>query len=217
LAKSRLKWVRLVAKGNVKVATIMGIALVVLFLTMHIISVPPALAASSQEDCYQGKDWHRVIQACSEVITEEDNPNRARAYSSRCRAHDNKGDYDQAIADCDTAIELGPKFPFACVARCNAYTLKKEYDRAIADCDKAIELDPKSAEAYYTRSRVYTFDKRYDLAIADSSKEIELDPTSFGAFAARCLALIGKNDYDGAIADCGKAIRTRSKRFLVLG
>ena len=147
MANSRLKWVRLVAKGNVRVA-----ALVALVLTMQIISVPPALA-DSPADCYQGKDPDRVIQACSEVIA-EGNPvwkraTRAIAYSNRCTAHNNKKDYDQAVADCDKAIELDPKFAPAYAARCYAYTFKQEYDRAIADCDKAIALDPKSAPAYH--------------------------------------------------------------------
>lgn len=134
------------SKGNVKRATIMGIALVALFLTMHIISVPPALAASSREDCTQGVDWDRVIQACSDVIAEEGN--LPGAYSNRCWAHTNKEDYDQAVADCDKAIELDPKWAPAYAARCVVYTNKQEYDRAIADCDKAIELDPKHRIPY---------------------------------------------------------------------
>jgi hypothetical protein len=49
------------SEGNAKVATIMRMALFALVLTIQIISVAPALAASSPADCYQGEDLDRLI------------------------------------------------------------------------------------------------------------------------------------------------------------
>ncbi len=84
------------------------LGLVSMVLTMHTISVP-ALAASAWDDCDQRSDPDSVIHACTEVITQEGNPNRASAYSDRCWAYNQKGDYERAIADCTAAIELDPK------------------------------------------------------------------------------------------------------------
>jgi tetratricopeptide (TPR) repeat protein len=72
----------------------------------------------------------------------------ARAHNQRGMAFQDKGEYDKAIADCDVALRLDPKY---CGAYCNrAYARKKkgEYQNAIADYNEAIRIDSKYAEAY---------------------------------------------------------------------
>jgi tetratricopeptide (TPR) repeat protein len=154
-----------------------GAVLSALVLTVQMSSVPPALAASAWEDCDQSADLDRVVQACTEVIAEEGNPNRA--YSERCRYED-KHEYDRAIADCSEAIELDPKIPLAYHYRCQALVQKKDYDRGITDCDKAVELDPNFAKRYGNRCGAYFEKGDYDRAIADCDKAVELDPTGLG-------------------------------------
>jgi tetratricopeptide (TPR) repeat protein len=157
------------------------------------------------------EDVDRVIDACTEVLAEEGNPNRARAYGNRCAALTYRKDYDRAIADCDKAIELDPKPARGYYVRCWVYLQKEDYDRGIADCDKAIELDPKFAKAYLDRCGNYWGKKDYDRAISDCNKAIELEPKFAEAYTARCLIYTQKQERDRAIADCDQAIELDPK------
>lgn len=68
-------------------------------------------------------------------------PGTAEAYFRLGWLYQNQGQYNQAIADYDKAIELDPKYVFAYNNRGIAYYSQGDYQRAIADYDKAIELD----------------------------------------------------------------------------
>lgn len=63
---------------------------------------------------------------------------RGVAYDERGKAYLRKGDYDRAIADFNTFIQLYPNQTDAYHNRGGAYGLKGDYDRAIADFDRAI-------------------------------------------------------------------------------
>ena len=66
-----------------------------------------------------------------------------------------KGDYDRAIEDCNTAIKLQPDYADAYANRGAAYRSKDDYDRAIEDQTTAIKLKPSLVEAYYNRGVAY--------------------------------------------------------------
>lgn len=65
-----------------------------------------------------------------------------------------KGQYDEAIADCDKAIELDPKDKDTFISRGMAYAEKGQYDRAITDLDQALKLDPECALATESRAKI---------------------------------------------------------------
>ena len=87
-----------------------------------------------------------------------------------------KKDFDKAIADCNEAIRLDPKYALAYNNRGNAWHDKKNYDKAIADYNEAIRLDPTYAFAYNNRGDAWYDKKDYDKAIADFNEAIRLDP-----------------------------------------
>jgi tetratricopeptide (TPR) repeat protein len=70
-------------------------------------------------------------------------PRGQKVYSNRCDSYRLKGDLDRAIADCNQAIALDPKFAFAYSNRGDAYKAKGDNNRAAADFNEAIRLDPK--------------------------------------------------------------------------
>jgi tetratricopeptide (TPR) repeat protein len=72
------------------------------------------------------------------------------SYLSRCSS--NSKHTDEAIADCDKAIELDPKDTFN--SRGMAYAEKGQYDRAITDLDQALKLDPECALATESRAKI---------------------------------------------------------------
>ena len=86
----------------------------------------------------------------------------------------NQGRYDEAIEECNKAIELDPNYALAYFNRGAAYINKGQYDLAIADCNKAIELDPNNAKAYANRAYAYKLQGKKAEAIADFEKFITL-------------------------------------------
>ena len=101
---------------------------------------------------------------------------RAKKYFESGDEHDNKGDYDRAIADYSKAIRLDPGYTSAYVLRGFAYATKGDYDRAIADFDQVIWLNPKNADAYVNRASAYHDKGDFDRAIADYDRALAIDP-----------------------------------------
>ena len=81
----------------------------------------------------------------TKLKSQEVDPEDAGAYYNRGLAYGEKGDFDQAIADCDKAIELDPGYANAYLLRGAAYGEKGEVEKAISDLEKCIELsdDPQ--------------------------------------------------------------------------
>ena len=83
-----------------------------------------------------------------------------------------KGEYDNAIADYNAAIQLDPKDAVAYSNRGVAWGIKKEYDKAIADFSEAIRLDPKDVGAY--NNRAWLLATCPDAKFRDGKKAVEL-------------------------------------------
>jgi tetratricopeptide (TPR) repeat protein len=69
----------------------------------------------------------------------------AAFYLTRSGLHFRRGNFDQAITDCDEAIRLEPGKAHAYGQRGKAWAGKGDTDRALADYDAAIHLDPHNA------------------------------------------------------------------------
>jgi len=85
-----------------------------------------------------------------------------------------KGQYNEAIDECNKAIELDPDYTWSYHLRAYAYIAKGEFDLAIADCSKAIDLEPWEAHFYLERAHAYIDKGQYALAIADFEECISL-------------------------------------------
>jgi tetratricopeptide (TPR) repeat protein len=73
----------------------------------------------------------------------QDEPKDAKFYIDRGIAYGEKGQYDQAIADFNKALEIDPKSAGAYYNRGIAYYFKKEYDKSWKDINKAQDLGYK--------------------------------------------------------------------------
>ena len=148
------------------------------------------------------RKYNELIPKTTELINSEEEPLRkARAYCVRSIVRRNKGDYDDAIADCTKAIKLDPQYARAYLFRGLAYNCKGNYDRAIADYAKAIELDPKYTKIYLIRGLAYVTQDNYNRAIADYTVAIKLDPKYAEAYIFRGFAHSLQGNYDQAIED----------------
>ena len=135
----------------------------------------------------------------------------AWAFINRCLAYVDHHDFDRALSDCNEAIRLDPKHPFAFHNRGLAYQGKGDLDHAIGDYSEAIRLDPNYAPAFNNRCGAYDDHSDFDRALSDCNEAIRLDPKLPFAFNDRGTAYLGKGDHDHAIADYNEAIRLNPK------
>ena len=85
--------------------------------------------------------------------------------------------YQKALKDYRTAIELGPETGEVFVNLGNLYLLSKKYDVAIQQYTTAIELTlTKNHIAHFNRAMAYENNKELDNAAADYRRAIELSP-----------------------------------------
>ena len=85
-----------------------------------------------------------------------------------------RGEYKDAIANYDRAIELKPDYAGAYHNRGIAKAIMEDYRGTIADYDRTIELKSDDASAYYIRGLAKVNLKDYHDAIKDYSRAIEL-------------------------------------------
>src|SRR3954462_5417918 len=95
--------------------------------------------------------------ACTALIDSKrfSKQNLAILHSNRGIAHGKAGDYDQAIADFDTALRINPNHVRAYVNRGNASFARGDYDRAVTDFGHAIRLEPKNVTIVMSRAAAY--------------------------------------------------------------
>ena len=147
------------------------------------------------------------IQGCTAAIQsgQWSGKNLAWAFIDRCFGYFVKRDYDNAVADCNQAIELDPSNAYPYELRGTAYRGKGDYNSAITDFNKAIILDPKNAYPYELRGAAYLNNGDYNSAITDFNKAIILDPRNATAFYNRGNAERANGDTAGADADIAHA------------
>jgi len=110
-------------------------------------------------------------------------------YLKRGEALSDAREYDRAIADYTTAIQLKPDYAEAYNDRGFAYYLKGDGTRAIADYTRAIELRPDYAKAYNSRGVAY-MSHGYGAAksVPDFDRAIALKPDFRYAYINRANA-----------------------------
>jgi tetratricopeptide (TPR) repeat protein len=95
-----------------------------------------------------------------------------------------KGDIDNAIADCDLLIKNDPRESLIYLYRGVAYGRKGDYDRAVSDFDFAIKLAPRYAVAFEQRGHVFEEKGEKLRAVADYREALRIDPSLVVARAA---------------------------------
>ncbi len=149
-----------------------------------VLMTSPASAGSLSDDCSGNHSDHdRRIRACTQLIEQPgaSNVRLTVAYYNRGRSYRQLGEYDNAIADFDKAIELYPEYARAYNNRGIAYASKGRYTRSIVNFDKAIELKPKRADYYFNRALTYNFLGDKKQAKVDIRISLYLDPSDKSA------------------------------------
>ena len=111
----------------------------------------------------KSKGQEKKTKAYKKTINELD----ASEWFEKGYAAGTSGNYTDALAAFNKAIELNPQYANAYLNRGNVYCSFGKYNQAIKDYNKAIELNPKDAEAYYNRGVVYSKLGNHNQDIAD--------------------------------------------------
>lgn len=121
--------------------------------------------------------------------------------------------YDNAINEYNTAIQLNPDFGLAYFFRGMACSENGDLDQAMSDFDKVIVHNPDITEAHYFRGYVYQKKGDFAQAIVDYNKAIQINPDFIEArdglasvYGDMGLVCLKKNDFDKAIFNYSKAI-----------
>lgn len=118
------------------------------------------------------------------------------------------GNYQEAIENFNTAIEIQKDFAAAYSDRCLAYLELADYQNAIADCNQALKLTPDNMEAHLNRGLAYYRLGEYRQAIADNNQVIVLKPDDFRAYYNRGIAQAMLGNHQQAISDYNLALIT---------
>ena len=118
-----------------------------------------------------------------------------------------RGDFGDAIADCNEAVRINPRSAEAFYARGWAWEKSGDFDKAVADYSEALRLNPKSAEALCApRTRLCTqwpiLTRRLPTCGSNTDRAKSAKVYCIRGFAYKEQGYIRK-----AIADCTKAVR----------
>lgn len=124
-------------------------------------------------------------------------PNRVpHPYLGRGSILQANGNYSQALADYNTAIELDSNYYFGYYNRGNLYYDLKQFNKAIEDYSKVLTINPKYVNAYVNRGLCLANMQRFEDAVADFTKALELDSKQFDVYyeRANCYVELGQSD-----------------------
>lgn len=134
-------------------------------------------------------------------------PASADAQFARGIMYANRGDYAQAAAAYDEALQLTPDDGEILQHRAAAHLELGQFDAAVADATAAIVLDSDDADAYRTRAAARVAKQQYREALDDCETALSLGKKDAQAWRVRGLAKEGLRDLKGAIADLSRAVR----------
>lgn len=156
---------------------------------------------------WESRDFDGAIAAATAALSKvSDNESKARAYSWRGSARNDKGDLAAAIADFTASIRHERR---ANTFIMRSHVLDRNGDRqnALRDCEEAIRLDPAGYGGYYCRGSMRNKMGEPAKAIPDLNEAIHRDPSLSGPFVARARAYALLGDAQGAIASLESALR----------
>jgi tetratricopeptide (TPR) repeat protein len=160
----------------------------------------------------------RVLTAQSGGIAGTRTTVEAEDYLRRGEAAAASRDFDQAIADYNTAIRLRPDYAEAYNDRGHAYHWKGgNFDRAIADFTRAIELRPNYPTAYNNRGVVYLSSGHAARGIPDFDRALELNPNFRNAYVNRANARLRLLRIGAALDDFHRADMYPEQSVAILG
>ncbi|HIC82710.1 MAG TPA: tetratricopeptide repeat protein [Kiloniellaceae bacterium] len=120
----------------------------------------------------------------------------------------NAGQFEEAIADLNEAIRLGPVDANLYLNRAHSLAQLGRIDDAGADYEAAAALDPENSRAYGEHGHMLRTQGRYAEAIQKLDRAVERDPRDTAAWIERGRTNSEMGNLRGAIADFTRAAET---------
>jgi len=196
-----------------------------------------AVAFEKTEQAKSLADYTEILRLCQGVLADPDAAS-SHAYASELAswALNRRGqlladqavlaasqdptaaaEYDQqALADFEASIQLGPERWLAYHNRGVSLALAGDLDGATADFTRTIELRPQFPKAWFNRAEIRVQSKRFREALGDYSQAIKLTSEDADAFAGRALCRRQLGDLSGALADYQQAARLDPKNAVAI-
>jgi len=131
----------------------------------------------------------------------------ASIYCKRGLAYFSIREFQQAIKDFGSAIELNSRLAWVYCFRGLAHRNLDEYQQAISDFDRALALEPKLGSFYNDWGLAYFSLKNYQKAIEDLDHRAKLDPNYVWVYVNRGVAYRNLWEYQRAIEDFDYALK----------
>jgi tetratricopeptide (TPR) repeat protein len=128
-------------------------------------------------------------------------------YLARAMRQFRRGDFDQAIRDCDEAIRLQPGKAQAYADRAKAWAGKGDKERAQADYEAAMRIDPNNPALLREQGTVWRQLGDLERALAALDHAIRLGFSDGSAYNERGLVWLQKGRQERAIADFNQALK----------
>ena len=116
-----------------------------------------------------------------------------------------KHDYDKAIADCDEALAINPRYADAYYSRGSAWHGKGDYDKAIDSYSQVLAINSRYAYAYLDRVNAWFGKGNHDKAIADYNRALALNRNDARGYFNRGAAW-KMGEFANAISDYNRAL-----------
>ncbi len=117
------------------------------------------------------------VESYDQAIKLYPNPH---SYLNRGGAYRGLKNYQAAIKDYSSAINLNSDYSPAYRARINAYMKLEKYEDALADATKLIEINPTD-DVYAQRGLLYSRMNSSEKAVADYKEALRINPNNVGA------------------------------------
>lgn len=130
----------------------------------------------------------------------------ASAYKDSAFLAYDRGEYENAVNDCDVAIEKNPNYDEAYNLRGQAKVHLQLQEEALVDFDEAIRLNSEYAEAFYNRAKIKNSLGEYGQSLSDFDEVIRLKSDYAEAFLGKGVAQSNLGQFVEAIVSFDIAI-----------
>lgn len=167
-----------------------------------------ALSASRASEAGQEAEALQLErQAIEDFSASIDSHPQWRAYHNRGVSLAMLGEYDQALASFDAAIELKPDYPNTRFNRAELWLERGEHEKAEREYSEVVRLDPEDVDSLIGRGHARFYLAQFEAALADFDQVIQSQPENAVAYADRAdlFAYLGK--WEPAARDYRMAVR----------
>jgi tetratricopeptide (TPR) repeat protein len=156
------------------------------------------------------RTWLRNEDYRTEVsvwdVTVRQSPLNARAHYSLGEALATRGQFDEAIAQFQQALEIQPDIVAAHNNLGALLGRRGRFDEAVAHYRKALEIKPDVAAAHYNLGNALAARGQFDEAIADFQQALQIQPGSAEVHNNLANVLLARGNLDEAVTHYRKAL-----------